>query len=82
MLDLGELLDFFSDPLLIMDVILFFFPNLIFSDLSQLLSFHGLEGGGAASEFLIGMEASFGDNLTKHQILYVLFQLKSGLQDF
>ena len=65
-----------------MDVVLFFLPNLIFSDLSQLLGFHGLEGGGAAFEFLICMESSFGDNLTKNQILNVRFQLESGLQDF
>ena len=82
MLDLVVLLDFFPDPLLIKDAILYFLLNLIFSDFSQFLGFHGLQSGGAALQALIALESSFGDDLTKHQILNILLQLESGLQHF
>ena len=82
MLDLLVLLDFFPDPLLIKDAILYFLLNLIFSDFSQLLSFHGLQKGGATLLAGIALESSFGDDLPKHQILNILLQLESGLQNF
>ena len=55
---------------------------MIFSDLSQLLSFHRLEGISANFAVVIAFKSTFWDDLTKHEILNILFQLELGLQDF